>query len=149
MTRIERSIAVAQSPERVFDALTDLDRLPEWATIVVETGDVSQRPVQAGTTFRQTIRVAGRHLDTDWRVVEWDRPHHVVYEATALLGGRLWMRQRVTPEGDGSRVALEIDYDLPGGILGDIADRAFLEERNQREAEESLGNLQRLLEGRQ
>lgn len=58
------------------------------------------------------------------------------------------MRQRVVPVGAGSRVELELDYVLPGGFLGEALDRAFVERRNEREAENSLQNLKDLCEGR-
>ncbi|MGD9889847.1 MAG: SRPBCC family protein [Dehalococcoidia bacterium] len=148
MTRIERSIEINRPPEEVFDLITDLDRLPDWATIVVETRDVPHRPIQNGTTFRQTIRVAGRHLESEWHVAELERPRHVAYEATAPGGGQLAMKQTVNPTGDGSRVELELDYEPPLGFLGELMDRAYFERRNERDAEHSLHNLKDLLEGR-
>lgn len=147
MTRIERSIEINRQPEEVFDLLTNLDRLPDWATIVVETRDVPDQPIHNGSTFRQTIRVAGRNLECNWRVAELERPRHVAYESTAPGGGQLAMKQTVIAAGGGSRVELELDYDVPGGLLGEVADRAYLERRNQREVEHSLHNLKDLLEG--
>ena len=148
MGHIERSVEISRPPEVVFDTLADLDRLTDWATIVVETRDISHTPVQDGATFRQTIRIAGRTLETEWRVVELERPRHVAYEATSADGGRMTMRQTVAPAGGGSRVELQIDYDLPGGVLGDLADLVYVERRNTRDAEHSLQNLKDLLEGR-
>lgn len=58
------------------------------------------------------------------------------------------MKQTVAPTNGGSRVELELDYELPGAFLGDLVDRAYLERRNEREAEHSLHNLKDLLEGR-
>ncbi len=148
MARIERSIEINRSPEQIFDVLTDLNRLPDWATIVVQTHDVPEQAIGNGATFRQTIRVAGRNLEIDWRVAELERPRHVAYEATEVGGGQLAMRQTVVPADSGSRVELELDYELPGGWLGAAVDRAYLERRNEREVEHSLHNLKDLLEGR-
>jgi uncharacterized membrane protein len=147
MARIERQIEIDRSPGEVFDLLTDLDRLPEWATIVIETRDVSDLPVRQGCTFRQTLRVLGREIETDWRVSELDPPRHVAYEAAAPGGGTLTMRQSVAPHDAGSRVALAIDYELPGGWLGELLDRGVVEAQNEREADASLERLKRLLEG--
>ena len=58
------------------------------------------------------------------------------------------MKQTVSAAGGGSRVALEIDYELPGGLIGQLIDRAYVEGHNEREAEQSLQNLKELLEGR-
>jgi uncharacterized protein YndB with AHSA1/START domain len=68
MARIERSIRIEARPERVFDVLTELERLPDWATTVVENGDLPGGALASGQQFRQTIRIAGRNLETDWVV---------------------------------------------------------------------------------
>ncbi|MGH2380778.1 MAG: SRPBCC family protein [Candidatus Limnocylindria bacterium] len=146
MARIERQTEIARSPEDIFALLTDLDRLPEWATIVIETREVSDRPLRNGCTFRQTLKVLGREVETDWRVDELEPPRHVAYAATAPAGGTLTMRQTVAPTDGGSRVALELDYELPGGWLGELLDRRVVEQQNEREAERSLAQLKQLLE---
>ncbi len=148
MTRIEKTIDIDRSPEEVFEVLSDLDRLPYWATVVVENHDTPDKPLSVGDTFRQTVRVAGQNLETDWKVTEVERPKRVAYEASASGGGQLTMRQMVSARGGGRSVELKIDYELPGGFLGELLDRAYVERRNEREAEHSLSNLKELLEGR-
>lgn len=145
MTRIERTVELPRPPEEVFRVLTDLERLHEWATIVVDTREVSDTPLRAGSTFCQTVRVLGQEIESNWRVTELDAPHVISYEAQSPLGGSLAMTQRVEPAGDGSRVQLELDYELPGGVIGAVVDRVYLERQNEEEAERSLENLRALL----
>jgi uncharacterized protein YndB with AHSA1/START domain len=146
MAHIRREIDVKASRERVFALLTELDRLPEWATIVVETRDVSELPLRAGCTFRQTVRVMGRELESEWKVTELEPERLIAYEATSPGGGSLAMKQSLVLQTGGTRVVLEIDYELPGGILGELLDRAVVEARNEREAERSLRRLKAIAE---
>jgi uncharacterized membrane protein len=146
MARIERHIKIGRPPAEVFALLTDLDRLPEWATIVVGTRDVSEFPLREGCTFRQTLRVLGREVESDWRVTELEVPRRVAYEAAAPGGGTLTMRQTVVSGDGNSRVEIELDYELPGGWLGELLDRGVVEEQNEREAEQSLERLKTLAE---
>lgn len=148
MTTIERTIDIQAPPQAVFRELTDLHRLDRWSTITA-SHEGPERTLQSGDEFKQTIRVAGVPLPTEWRCIECDPPHRVAYEATAPGGGRLHMEQAVIAAGDASRVELTVDYDLPGGFLGDVLDRLYVERRNEREAEHSLQNLKDLVEGRQ
>ncbi len=148
MTQIERQIDIDRSPQEVFDVLADLDRLPDWATTVVENHDTPDKPLEVGQTFGQTIRLAGRNIRTEWEVIDVERPRHLAYRATGPAGATLEMHQRVEPDGEASRVELELDYELPGGALGDAVDRIYVERRNEREAEHSLHNLKDLLESR-
>ncbi len=57
------------------------------------------------------------------------------------------MRQTVVPAGRGSRVRLEVDYELPGGPLGGLLDAAVVERQTEQEADRSLQKLKELLEG--
>lgn len=149
MAHIARTIEIARPPEEIFDYITDLDRLAEWATMVKETRDLGDRPIKQGTTFSQTIKAAGSvDIDCDWHVKELERPRHVHYEATAPGGGEMQMSQTVTLlDGGRSRVEIDLDYEVPGGILGQIADKLVFEGQNEKEADASLANLKRILEG--
>jgi len=147
VTEINRSIDIAGPPEAVFRELTDLNRLTRWSTIT-DSHDGPDEQLSRGQEFDQSIRVAGVKLPTHWRCVECEPPRVVAYEATSAGGGRLHMRQSVEPTPIGSRVDLHVDYDLPGGVLGDLLDKLYVERRNEREAEHSLQNLKDLVEGR-
>ena len=149
MTRIERAIEIDASPEQVFELLTDLDRLQEWATIAGDTENPPAKPLSQGATWKHKVKVAGMELEGDWRVVAIERPQLVEYEATRSGGGWLKMRQEVAPSPQGSRVELQVDYELPLGALGQAVDKLVVERRNEREAEESLQNLKSILEGGQ
>jgi len=149
MAHIARTIEIARPPEEIFDYITDLDRLTEWATMVKETRDLGDRPIKQGTTFSQTIKAAGSvDIDCDWHVKQLQRPRHVHYEATAPDGGQMQMSQTIMPlDGGRSKVEIDLDYDVPGGVLGQIADKLVFEGQNEKEADTSLENLKRILEG--
>ncbi len=147
MTKIDRSIDISAAGEAVFTVLTDLDRLPVWSTITVETHRAPGQPVERGDTFDQTLRILGRNIEARWRVVELDAPHMVSYQAEAPGGGLLRMIQRVHDSDGGSRVEVELDYELPGGFVGEWVDAAFAQRRNERELDHSLHNLKELVEG--
>jgi uncharacterized protein YndB with AHSA1/START domain len=145
MIAIRKSADVNTSPEQVFTLLTDLDRLPEWSTVTVATHDAPSGELRQGDTFRQTLRVVGKQIDAQWTVTELDRPRHVAYEATGPAGAWLRMAQTVESSSEGSRVSVEIDYELPGGAIGGVAS-SLMERRNEREVEHSLHNLADLAE---
>jgi uncharacterized protein YndB with AHSA1/START domain len=148
VARIERNVDVDASREAVFEVLTDLDLLSAWSTITVSTDDAPSQPISEGDTFRQTLRVLGRNLKTTWTVTELRRPEKVAYTAQTQDGGTLRMAQTVSDDDGRSRVAVELDYELPGGVVGELFDSVYAERRNERELEHSLDNLKDLIEGR-
>jgi uncharacterized protein YndB with AHSA1/START domain len=148
MTHLERSIHIDERPEDVFHVLTDLKLIPRWAVIAQDTYVRPESELtEAGQEFHWTIRVAGMDLETDWVVTEFVPPRAVAYQVESAHEGRLEMKQRVLDAGDGgSRVELELDYDLPYGFIGEALDRVVVEKRNQGVMERSLENLKDLIE---
>lgn len=147
MAHIVRDTHVACPPAAVFAVLLDIERLPEFSDMTVDIRGGPGRPLQVGDTFEQVVRVAGKELETDWRVVavEPDRLLHV--EGSAPGSGRATLIERVEPEGDGCRVELDVEYDLPLGFLGEMLDKLFVEGRNEEDAETILAKLKALCEG--
>ena len=145
MSQIRRALEIGADPEAIFSLLTDVDRLPDWSTITIKTHDPTPGPLKEGDTFTQTLRVLGRNLETDWRVTELEAPHHVAYEATGPAGAQLKMRQTVQEAEGGSTVSFDLEYQLPGGFVGDLAD-LVAGRRNERELEHSMHNLKDLAE---
>ena len=50
------------------------------------------------------------------------------------------------PEGQGTRVTMRFEYEMPGGGVGKLFDRLVVERMNAQNLERSLENLKRLLE---
>ena len=148
MAKIDKSIEVGVPPDQVFEVLTDLRLLPVWSTITVETHGTPRQPIEEGDSFTQTLRVLGKNLHSTWQVTELDRPRRVAYTSEAPGGGILRMAQTLKESSGGTRVEVELDYELPGGLIGELFDSAYAERRNEREVEHSLDNLRELLEAR-
>lgn len=142
---IRQEIHIQSEPATVFATLTQLERLPDWATTAETTEDIPPQPLRAGQTFTMKIRVLGKLLDAEWTVTDigdtW-----VEYRAEGPLGSWLRMRQSVAGADGGSRVSLDAEYELPAGVLGDIVDELYVQGHNEQEAQQSLRNLKQLVE---
>ena len=114
----------------------------------METHDPSPGRLKKGDTFAQTLRVLGRTFQSDWRVIELENPRRIAYEATGPAGAQLRMRQAVQAREAGSTATFDVEYELPGGFLGDLAE-LVAGRRNERELEHSMHNLKDLAEASQ
>lgn len=146
MSTLTRATTVACPPDRVYAILAEVERLPEFSDMTVAVRNGPGRPIRVGDTFEQVVRVLGKELESDWRVVELDAPSLLRFEGEAPGGARATLIERLTPEGDGTRVELEVDYDLPLGILGQAVDAVYLHSKNESQAEEILDKLKSLCE---
>jgi uncharacterized membrane protein len=147
MGKIKKSVDINASSDEVFELLTDLDALPTWSTITLETHGTPRKPIEEGDTFTQTLRVLGRSIEAQWRVVALSDRRKLAYEASVPGGGRMEMSQTITDSDGVSRVEFEVDYDLPDDVAA-LLESDVAERRNERELEHSLHNLKDLAEAR-
>jgi ligand-binding SRPBCC domain-containing protein len=147
MGHINRSTIVACPPQAVFDVLSDVDRLGEFSEMTVEIRNSPGRAVRAGDRFEQVVKVLGKELESDWNVVEVNEPSLLRFEGSAPGGAAATLVERLAPEGEGTRVELDVEYEMPLGILGDAIDAVYLHKKHEEKAEEILAKLQALCEG--
>jgi len=147
MTNILRDIKVDCPPEHVFDVLSNVERLPEFSDMTVRVENAPGRPVEIGDRFDQVVRVAGIEIDTEWAVTEVVTGSRLRVEGRSKSNGTASLTETFTPDRSGCRVQLEVDYDPPLGLLGEIADKLVFEKKHEDEAEQILTRLKALCEG--
>lgn len=147
MSKFTREVSVSCPPSHVFDVLSNVERLPEFSHLTVAVRNGPGRPVQVGDRFEQAVKVLGVEFDTEWEVTEVVANTTIRVEGASQHSGKASLTQNVAPEGTGSRVTFEVDYDPPFGILGEIADKVVFERKNEEDAERILARLKELCEG--
>lgn len=144
MSLMHSSIRIAAPPEKVFDYVDDwrtamnyLQRLVKWQpedeSKAHDVGAVYLVGLQAGPT-----RLNGKLL-----VTEYERPRRIGIKS--LEGPRVVGGWTFTPDGEGTLVRLDADYDVPGGIAGRLVS-TFIRRNGQRDLDKSVAELKRLVE---
>jgi ligand-binding SRPBCC domain-containing protein len=146
MGHLTRSTTVTCPPERVFEVLSNVDRLSEFSEMTVAIRNSPGRPLQTGDRFEQVVKVLGKELESEWTVLEVQAPSLLRLEGSAPAGARATLIERLTPDGGGTHVELDVDYDMPLGVLGDAIDAVYLHSKNEEQADEILGKLKALCE---
>lgn len=144
MTHVQETVDIAAPIEEVFTVITDPERSPEWSADVIEVRDVSDEPVQEGTTWQQVVRIAGRPANLQCRIVELRPPYVGVVQISGDYQGRIGTRCEATEEG--THVTQEIDFVPPGGILGRVAG-GLIGPAVKRELRRTLERMRETLEG--
>jgi uncharacterized protein YndB with AHSA1/START domain len=96
-------------PRRVWDAISDVTRWPEWLDTVTSLKRLDDGPLRVGSRAR--IKQPG-FPPAVWEVTEVVDGHHFTWHAGAP-GLRSVGRHVVEPDGTGARVTLAIDQTGP------------------------------------
>jgi carbon monoxide dehydrogenase subunit G len=96
-------IEAAGSQDEVFEYLATFSNAREWDPGVADGESLTPGPAAVGSVYRLGVRLAGRVVPFDYRVLELDRPRRVVLQATH---GHIVSTDTITvaQAGPGSRV---------------------------------------------
>ena len=133
--------------EKVFELSTDYQRFPEWNVSYSAVDPVSGPYDKVGTRFHTTMKLLGRQIEGWAEIAEVEKPKLLKITGTSLQGGSLTALYHFTPVGIAATdVEMEIDYELPAGLLGQIADKLFVERTIERDLRHSIENFKALVE---
>jgi uncharacterized membrane protein len=142
MIKIENSVEIDRPIEEVFDFVTNIENLPQWAGPVQEAQQTSEGPLGVGTTQSQVAQFLGRKVETSQEVTEYEPNTRFSTKSTS---GPLPMEIHyvLEPSGEGTRVSLEGNVDAGGffKVAEPIVARML-----QRQTTSDAANLKELME---
>ncbi len=148
MARLEREIAIAAPPERVFAYIAQPERTPEWSPNVVSVRLTSDGPIGVGATTETIVKALGTTQMALGRCTAFEPPRRLVIQSRTNLGATTTNETVLLADGTGTRLRAKLDYALPGGALGGGLLGGFLgiDKQIRRDFEQSLARLKAIVE---
>ena len=133
-------------PDKAFALAIDAARIPEWNSSVVEVKEISGSLDQVDSSYVSLLKLGGRPLEGRWEVSRVERPRLLEFTGTAPGGGTAIAKNRFESAGGGTDLTIEIEYQLPGGFVGGMADKLFVERAIERDVKHSVENFKAICE---
>ncbi len=143
MEKIKRITFIEAPPAKVFGYLADPTHLPEVWPSMVEVSNVNTKPDGTPQSFDWTSKMAGMKFRGHAEFLEVQRDRLMVFSNASGIPSRF--RWTFAPRDNGTDYAAEVEYELPGALLGRLA-APFLRKLNEREAETMIQNTKERLE---
>ena len=144
MTKVKRSIVIEATPEEIEAVHNDINRLHEWFAGIDKVkwdGGVYPKP---GGKVNLTYKAAGITFKITNTCLEYEYSRIGRYKMEGMITGNY--EEILEPVEGGTRFTMKFDYQIPGGGVGEIIDRLFVEKMNIKNLEDSLKNLKILVE---
>jgi uncharacterized membrane protein len=141
MQHMQDSIHIDAPIEHVWAFALDTSHWPDWQPRM-KSSDFSGPLDQVGTTYVQVGRILGYEMKFTNEVVEVV-PQRLYHERTDM--GPMDTYLRFEPEGGGTLLTMESDYEMPGrlpGFVKDLMSRSWIE----RQTRQMLQDLKALAE---
>lgn len=143
MAEIRESIDIKAPIDRVFSALTDPNRGPEWNLAITGIQGVSPGPVRVGTQWNQSTTIGGRPVQLVCRITQLDPPTFGVLEVSGDQRGKI--TTHCSEIAGGTRVTQTLEFVPPGGIFGGLAS-GFISNALRREMARTMDRQRTILE---
>jgi carbon monoxide dehydrogenase subunit G len=133
MPKTEGSVTINAPVEKVFDAVADPEIIAQISSGAL-IGTKGKNGELGSYADWEYLKLRSRTT-----VSEVNKPHKLVQEMTGAMSGKwIWSLEQ---EGQTVKVDFCIEYTVPGGILGKIADKLFLARINQKNGEKTMQGL--------
>lgn len=144
--KVERSVEIAATPERIYEVIMDPACLERWVTIHTALEDAPNGQLEHGSELTQRLQLAGRGFTVHWKVIETRPARKVVWKGSGPMRSHAGVTYELTPNGDGgTRFTYINEFALPGGPLGRVAG-SVVRRVTASELDRSLDRLRAMVE---
>ena len=144
MAKVSKKISINAPVSKVFSFVTSPDNWTRYVTSLVDVKDVSSSDVKPGTTFRWTYRMLGMNFHGRGYITE-----NVKNKKFGMkMEGSFPIHETYIfiPDGDSTELSVEVEYEMPGKIMGVIANKGLMEKINKKESDNVLSKIKLLCE---
>jgi carbon monoxide dehydrogenase subunit G len=143
--KVERSIEIAATPERLYEVIMNPHCLEQWVTIHSSLEKAPAGALTQGARLTQKLELAGRCFTVHWTVVENDPARRVVWEGQGPMRSHAGVTYELEPLAGRTRFSYTNEFSLPGGPLGRFAG-PVIRRVTAGEVDRSLSRLKALVE---
>ena len=119
MAKLSVSVDVPLPPEKAWECASDLSRFKEWLTIHRVWRSKLPETLEKGTVVESIVEVKGMPNRVKWTIVNYKPPESMTLNGDGKGGIKIKLIARVKPDGDGSKVSLDVHLGGPA-LFGPI-----------------------------
>lgn len=146
MSTVSAKIDIDAPIEKVWETVMDPTRLGDWVTIHKSVANVSDVPLRRGSTMDQAMHVRGLTFHVHWTLMAVDNPRRAEWEGGGPARSTAIIRYELSEDQGRTTFTYTNEFHPPGGRLGSVASRMIVGATSEREANNSLSRLKKLLE---
>jgi carbon monoxide dehydrogenase subunit G len=146
VTKLTKSIEIEASPEKVFDFVTDMEKLNEITKGFQEIEITSKGPIGVGTTGHIVGKAGGSQMELDMEITEFEKNKKVSMRTIGASKLKAQMSDILEPTAKGTKLTRTSDYELPYSILGKIIDKLRVSKDMEKSMEKVLRDTKKALE---
>lgn len=144
MPVVTESIYIARPPQAVHEFMIDPENATLWQSNLIEYEQLTEGPVGKGTKNRGITRVAGKKVEWETEIAEYEAGASALIRSTKAPM-EFTIHQSYQATGDGTTMTWHQEVGSLGGFFGKLGD-ALVTRMYHRDVKSNLEKLKELLE---
>ena len=145
MPYVEQSIDIASPVEAVFGLIAHQpERMAEWWPPIELQERVTPPPTSIGSISRYVYNMLNVSIRGEHEVTDMTENRRIVVKTISGIDSQFDFT--FEPTSSGTRLTIRVAYSLPGSVIGQLMNRAYIEDRNIQDLQEGLANLKLIME---
>lgn len=141
---IQADVWIENTPESVINFISDIRNREKYQQSLKSITDIQGEPGQIGSTWRWKWDLMGNEFEGLGRCVEYDPGQRYSFVTEGGLVSRF--TYHAEPENGGTKLTVNVDFDVPEVLLEQVGLDNLLSAARQR-GKEAVQNLKSMLEG--
>ena len=143
--RTEQSVTIAAQPEKVYDFVSEARRAVSFIPGLSKIDHVDPPEVKLGQIWEYEFDWFGFVVAGSSKCTQAERPR--VYGFRTITGSPSTWTYRFDADGQGTRLTLGVEYEIPQNLLARYASESALKKMNSDRAREIVENIKTMIEG--
>jgi carbon monoxide dehydrogenase subunit G len=135
---------IKNKPDAVLGFIADVRNRTRYVPSLKSLTDVQGGPVGAGTSWKWRFAILGMEFDGTARAVKYEPGKLYSFQTEGGLTST-WT-YRVEPDGGGTKLTIEVEYDIPSHLVSKLPAPDVLETMKKAEGDLVLNNLRTILD---
>ncbi len=131
-------------PDKVLGFIADVRNRTRYIPSLKALTDVKGGPAAVGTTWKWKFAILGQEFDGTARTVRYEPGKEYAFQTEGGL--RSAWTYRVEPDASGTKLTVEVEYDVPDHLVAKLPSPQVLETLKKSEGELVMNNLRAILE---
>lgn len=143
MSRVTKVVTIKAEAEKVLEYIADVKNHPAFISALKSVDNLKGNPKHIGESWDWTFVMGG--IEIKGKAETADYVEGKLYSFKTTTGIISTFTYSVEPEDSGTRLTMDVEYEVPQSVLGKMADKAIVERLNNQEGDRAVENLQAIL----
>jgi carbon monoxide dehydrogenase subunit G len=148
VTKLTNTIEIEASPEKIWNWAMDQKNMNEASKGFSESTWTSTAPYGVGSVSHFISRAGGTTTETDLEVTEFVVNKKFAQRSIGASKTKMAFSYTLEPAAKGTKVALDIDYEVPYSILGKLIDKLKVQKDVEKGNSKLLENMKKAIEAK-